>query len=852
MTPEGPLVAADGFVAGYRPSPGTYDELADDNGRVRPHWAPLVALLDGLGASEMKRRWAQAQELIHENGVSYNIYGDAQGMERPWPLSPVPALLSGASWSTLVTALTQRARLFESLLADIYGPQACLKDGSLPPELVFGHPGFLRACQGLPAPNGRWLPLYAADLVRGPDGRFRVLSDRTQVPTGMGYALENRIIVSRTLPDVFRDFNVERLARFFRTVRDTLASLAPRNRDNPRVVMLTSGPADPTYFEQAYLAQYLGYPLVHGGDLTVREGRVFLKTLGGLHAVDVILRRVHDELCDPLELRPDSLLGIPGLVQAVRERSVAIANPLGTGLVATPALLPFLPGLCRSLLGEDLQMPSVTTWWCGDPEARAQVLDRLHELVIKPAFTVSHTEPVFGGGLDRAGLDALRARIVADPRAVVAQEQVPLATTPTLNGDRLEPRHWVLRTFLVATGAGHTVMPGGLARFAPSPEALEVSIARGGGSQDTWIASTSPVNTFSLLPPTDAPIALSRGGGDLPSRVADNLFWLGRYTERAEGLARLGRVIAVRLGDQDPLVAAGAEVGPLLRALVALTHQPVSDQPGSVASTLASGEAVFLKALSVGKEPGSLPAVVRDIHRVGRECRDRISVDTWRILTSLEQDLAPSPDGGDRIANVLRGLNQTIVTLAAFSGLAMDSMTHGQAWRFLDLGRRLERAFGVAALVFWTLGGVCEREGPLLEAVLEAADSGMTYRRRYLNHLQVAPAVDLLLTDESNPRSVVFQLTTIAEHIAQLPRDASVAMRTTQERLVLQALSDLRLADVDATCATDLTGGRTALGALLRRLLEVLPRLSDSLGASYLNHAAVSRQLSGGPGEMAP
>jgi uncharacterized circularly permuted ATP-grasp superfamily protein/uncharacterized alpha-E superfamily protein len=707
----------------------------------------------------------------------------------------------------------------------------------------------------MPVAEGRWLPFYAVDLVRAPDGRFQVLSDRTQVPTGAGYALENRIIVSRAFSEAFRTCHVQRLAPFFRTMRDGLARLAPRNRDNPRVVMLSQGPSDPTYFEQSFLAQYLGYPLVHGGDLTVRSGRVYLKTLGGLHAVDVILRRVGDDLCDPLELRPEGMAGIPGLVQAVRERAVAVANPLGSGLGATPALLPYLGGLCRHFLGEDLRLPSVATWWCGDATARARALERLPELVWKPAFNVNNIQPIFGGQLDAEGRDNLRARIEADPSAWVAQEQVLLSTTPALINEKLEPRHWVLRTFLVASGDGHAVMPGGLTRFAPAADALEVSIQRGGRSKDTWVPSGGPVPAFSLLPPPAAKIALSRGGSDLPSRVADNLFWLGRYAERAEGLARLGRVLTARLGESPAEGGPAAELGPLVRALVAQANivgpAPV---PDAGAGALALWESAVLSALRDPAPAGGLPATLQALQRTARECRDRLSGDSWRMLMGLE----PQASGGVA-ANWGKGtaaglgalpsmLDELVLKLSALSGIVADSMTRGLAWRFLDMGRRLERASGMVVMLHRSLAAPVEREAALLEAVLEAADSGMTYRRRYLNRLEAAPVLDLLLADEGNPRSVIFQVNSLVDHIAGLPRDPTVAVRTPEQRLALELRAELQLADIEML-ATPAEGVRGPLVALLDRWTEALPMLSDSLSASYLSHAAVSRQLGFGGDE---
>ncbi|MGL4549878.1 MAG: circularly permuted type 2 ATP-grasp protein, partial [Gemmataceae bacterium] len=417
-------MSADTDPFAYAPPAGGFDEAFAPGGLARPHWHGLLRSLRGFGLPALKHRWAEARHLIRQNGVTYNVYGDPRGMARPWQLDPVPLVLSTAEADALEAGLTQRGRLLEALLRDLYGPQHTLTHGLLPPELVFENAAFLRPCHGSKPPGDRYLHLYAANVGRDPDGYFWVLGDRTQCPSGAGYALENRIVLSRMLPDVFRECQVQRLALFFRTLRDTLAAIAPHGRDNPRIVLLTPGPYNETYFEHAYLARYLGYPLVEGGDLTVRDNRVFLKVLGGLQPVDVIFRRLDDDFCDPLELRHDSFLGVPGLVQAARSGTVAVANALGSGLLETPALLAFLPGLCRHLLGEELRLPSAPTWWCGQPREMEHVLANLDDMVIKPARPSLRLEPTFAGELTRPRRDALAARIRAAPRDFIGQQRV--------------------------------------------------------------------------------------------------------------------------------------------------------------------------------------------------------------------------------------------------------------------------------------------------------------------------------------------------------------------------------------------------------------------------------------------
>ena len=861
---------------GYQAPAGVHDEMTAPDGAVRPHWRPFLERLRALGPAEMERRWQKARHLIHENGVSYNVYGDPRGMERPWSLSPVPVLLTPEEWAPLAAGMAQRARLLDLLLADLFGPQRSLTEGWLPPELVFCHPSFLRSLHGVKVTRGCWLPLHGVDVVRAPDGRWRALADRTQAPSGAGYALENRIVVARVLPDLFREHNVERLALFFRAFQETLREMAPHHRDHPRVVLLTPGPYNATYFEQAYLAQYLGYTLAGGGDLTVRDDRVYLKTLSGLQPVDVILRRVNDDYCDPLELRPESVLGVPGLVQAVRQGNVALANPLGAGLVQTAAILPYLPRIARHLLGEELQLPAAETYWCGDPAGLAAALARFDELVLKPTFADGFTHPIFVGGLAAADRAALRARVEASPRDWVAQEQVAASTTPSLEGEALVPRALVLRGYTIWKGDRHLVMPGALARVAGTRDNPEVSMQKGAGSKDTWVLSSEPVSAFSLLPPPSHPVELTRGGGDLASRAADNLYWLGRYAERAEGIARMARVVIERLqtAPGDPRLVAGSELGALFRALGAQTELEVAplSAPIRVGHVLPVSEEALLAALLDPEKPGRLGAVGRQVMRVARMVRDRLSADTWRVLVALDDQLmtaaragaaegggdpgeddgtgtgdatgaaAPGPRWPPGAAAAL--FDRAVLTLAAFSGLAMESMTRSQAWRFLDMGRRLERATTLALLLGSTLVERAGEEPPLLEAILEIADSGMTYRRRYLANMQVAAVLDLLLTDESNPRSVLFQLRALLDHLAALPGAAGAGgLRAPHERVAIAALAELQLADPAALAVVDGRGRRQALAGLLERLGAHLPALSDALSSSYLSHAAVSRHL---------
>ncbi len=685
--------------------------------------------------------------------------------------------------------------------------------------------------------------VYAAHLARDAGGGWRVLADRTQVPSGAGYALENRIVVSRMLPHIYHNCQVQRLAPFFMALRDTLRSLALHHRENPRIVLLSPGPRSPTYFEDAYLARYLGYTLVAGDDLAVRDYRVFLKTLGGLLPVDVILRRVYDEDCDPLELRGDSLLGVPGLVQAARNGNVAIANALGSGLLEAPAWLALLPELCRRLLGEELQLPSVRTWWCGREDDRRYVLDHLGSLVIKPAFPQRVIKPLFGHNLTAGERAELAERIRHQPRNFVAQEQVLRSAAPVWNGQGLEPWQVAFRAFLVAADDNYTIMPGGLCRVSAPGQTVADSMAAGEGSKDVWVLSDGPVAQVTLLQPAGRAIAVRRSGNELPSRVADNLFWLGRNAERAEGKLRLLRSILVRLNSESETEDL-PEIGVLFQALAGQGQagaEALAPHPLLPREVL---EEELFASLFEADRHDSLRSNLIAMNQVASMVRDRISIDSWRILYRIEQDFRrPSlPREFVQPGDLLALLNQVLINLSAFSGMATESMTRTQGWRFLDLGRRVERAMDTCALLRSTLVVPTDSETAVMEAVLEIADSLMTYRSRYLATLQPAPVLDLLVSDESNPRSIAFQLAALSEHIESLPRDQSSPARSREQRLSMSALTGVRLADIPGMCEVE-GGVREKFDRLLCRLVLHLRNLSDTIAHTYLVHAGPSRQL---------
>ncbi len=834
----------------YAPRLEAYDEMYAGEGKILPHWRVLMQELDQLGREGLERRHLEAQRLLRENGVTFNIYDGLRGMARPWELDPIPLFISAEEWSIIEAGLVQRAELLNLVLADIYGPQQLLKEGVLPPELVFGHAGFQRSCVGSIKAGDRALTICSSNLARGPDGRMWVIDDRAQSPSGAGYALENRMVMTRIAPALFRDCHVRRLAGFFQPFRDRLASLAPQNREDPRIVVLTPGPYSPSYFEHAYLANYLGYTLVQGDDLSVRDGRVWLKSLEGLHQVDVILRRVDDAYCDPLELREDSRLGVTGLLQSARLGHVAIANPIGSCVLENPGLLAFLPGIAKHFFGEDLKLPSVATWWCGQENERRFVLENLEKLVIKTIHRTRGYRSIFGAQLTQSEQAELRERILHKPYLYTGQEMVSFSTAPSLVDGQVEPRHAILRSFLVAGEGGYIAMPGGLTRIASREGELVVSNRAGGLSKDAWVLSNQPVEYVSLWRQPKQDQVLQFRTEPLPSRAADNLFWAGRYVERAEGTARLLRAIYLlrrELRDAN----GGMTISYLHNLLRALTHV-TGTYPGFVdedAEKLLKNPRPELRSLlQDASRVGSLTSTLQAFGQVAMTVRDHWPTEIWRIIDAIRQDWADDEETpGPGNYRTQDRLDHLIMQLVAFSGLTAESMARESGWLLLDIGRRLERALGLISLLRATLvpGMDDATKRQLMETVLVICDSLNTYRRRYHSYMHLPTVLELILMDPHHPRSLAYQLNCLQQHVAELPRTQVSHRLGEDERAVLEAFTALRLADaVELSSIGESDGYCKGLEELLSAQTESLWQLSEVITGTYFSHSQPPQQLS--------
>ncbi|MDF7798314.1 circularly permuted type 2 ATP-grasp protein [Pontiellaceae bacterium B1224] len=825
----------------FRPLPGAYPEMLAPDGTIRPHWQPMLRQLEEYGARNIDARWLRTQRMIRENGVTYNVYDDEQGSSHPWMLDPVPLMIDPDEWEALSAGLIQRMKVLNLTMADLYSEQKLLKNNVLPSELLYANPNFLRPCCQFTPPNGQYLTLHAVDLARTPSGKWSVVKDLSQTPPGAGYALENRLMMSRTFPTMYRVCGVERLASFFATLRNTLEGLAAGRTLSPHIVVLTPGSHSSSYFEHAYIARYLGYPLVLGNDLTVRGSEVFRKTLSGLRKVDVILRRQADSLCDPLELAGDSLLGIPGLVQAAIDGEVAIANALGSGLAETPALLPFFPTLCRNLTGEEPKLATLPTLWCGQEKECKQVLDQFDRWVIKRAFSDQREKAVLVQSLSPADRTALADRIKAEPEQFIAQESISLSSSPCWQDSQLVSRNTMLRAFIVATRDGWEVMPGGLVRTSPQADSPIVSMESGGGSKDAWLKARGAVRHVTLLPAVEDEIEPSRSDANLSSRVADNLFWLGRYVQRADMDARLLRTILRRLTEETQPDGT-PELAVLLHTLSEMTTaepgaNPITDPIKQAAETKTLiFNMIFDRAL-----PGNLHNALISACSIGSTVRERISIDTWHILDRMQGELQSTPSSGD-LFDALDMLDRLLMPLAAFSGLSSESMTHGYGWRFMDMGFRMERAVMSAQLLQELLVKPSSFEPPVLDAILEVANSAMTYRSRYQSRVVPLPLLDLLLCDDSNPRSIAYQLVLISRHVhalSELHGRGRLPEQTLADELVLH----IQNCDLNQLAQVDTKGRRATLHTLLSEVIDSVQELSNLITHRYLAHVDATSKL---------
>ncbi len=840
----------------YRPDPQWPNDTFDSAGNVRPHWRYLLESLEQLGPEALTERQHKAERLLRDEGATYNIYHDTQtqpsGFQSPrdntWKLDLIPSVLPSEDWVKIEMGLLERAELFNLLFKDLYGPRDLIRTGVLPPEAVFLHPGFLRPCHGVRLPGDHQLILHSADMMRDTQGDLCVITDRTQSPSGAGYALENRTIMSRVMPSLYRDSHVHRLALFFQKLRSKLSSLS--QEDQPRVVLLTPGPHNEAYFEHAYLANYLGFHLVQSGDLIVRNGYVWMKSLDGLSRVDVIWRRVDDSFCDPVELRGDSFLGLPSLLEVARAGRVAIANPLGSGLLENPIFLKYLPQIAEALLGRQLRLATVATLWLGDDLDWSQLQHSQEDWVLKPIFRGHQHESIRLSPEKTPARQAQLQNLATNRARWVAQPLLAAQHLPCFKEGELVSRPATLRTFSLASDQSYITLPGGLTRIGPKPGAFFISNQAGAESKDTWVIASEPERIVTNLPKGE-PGSAQREADliGLPSRVVENLFWFGRYAERAEALLRLLRTLFVMLNGEEALTEACRRQ---LLCAVGEVSGSLPHSPSQDSHTLAHPEAELIALIADGQRQGSVRSNLNALLYCANESKELLSSDILRVindisdaLVQLDASLQTPAHQAAAIAAPDEALGPLITALMALAGLAQESMLRGPGWRFMQIGKRLERSVQTAAIIeHLIVPELSEQEqSTLIQALLLTLENLISYRRRYRARMGVQSCLDLVLLDAQNPRALLFQLQSVSEHLKSLPRaNEGRHELPREERAAFEAEAQTRLVQLTELAARA-QGERPALKALCQQISALMAQVSNAMTDKYFDHKTSSQQL---------
>ncbi|BCE00992.1 circularly permuted type 2 ATP-grasp protein [Marinicellulosiphila megalodicopiae] len=876
MAVEGDLKKYSTIAEGYREdSPLTFDELVDENGNVRAHWRDFMKTQEKLGVNEIKMRKKELKNVLDENGVTFNAYTENSSQNRPWDLDPCPLILDGVEWDSLDEGLVQRAHLFNEMYKDIYGEQRLIKEGILPADLIYQHPGFNRNAMGIELPGIHRILQCSFNLVRGADNQWWVLSDRMQVTQGSGYALETRIAMSQVYPNLMRHCEVHRLATYFKQTHKTLIDIAQNT--HPTIVLLSPGPSNETYFEDAYLANYQGYTLVQGDDLVVRDGYVWIKTLQGLKKVDVILRRISDQFSDPLELRPDSFIGVPGLLESVRQKKVIVVNPIGSWILENPGFYPYLEGCCEFLLKEKLKIASVATWWCGEQKAQKHVFENIDSMVIKHIYKRELIQ--FGNTLSELEKESLIQTILKNPTLYVAQQMLNVSTMPTWKTDKLEPRNGVLRTFLTAKDKTYSLMPGGLACVATKNNQGVVSTQNGAINKDTWVRASESRPLLPFVSNQSKQQFAPPNTRSITSRTAENLFWLGRYSQRAEIIARMirqiirnyfenfnedGRLNDTGLSILNSLKEFTFYVEPAEEVIVepeinaenikqSQQQQQLQQQTQRQAQLNSNNDDndedsdftddIFTIALNP-EVSGGLFNVLNLFNQSAFHSRDVWSNDSWRLIDDIS-NFTRDAAKDHRLVGLLRSCETLLTSLLALNGLIADSMNHDDGWRMLDVGRLLERSINLSHLVSNTIAQDIDQhkdnENELLAAILSCNDNTMNFRRYYRADMDSYSVLNYILLNKFNPRGMAFGLARLLEHV-RIIFDEKNGQITDAERSILNAYTQVQLIDVQKILTIP-SDDIQSLKTLINHTQLILENVAYEIGAKCFIHTQKSRSM---------
>ncbi|TRX43164.1 circularly permuted type 2 ATP-grasp protein [Flavobacterium restrictum] len=844
-----------GLLQTYKEKINSYDEVLDQNGQVKPYWQGLFDTLESIGIEELELRNQEIVKKLKENGVTYNVYDSNKESNRAWKLDPIPFLIHESEWLSIEKGLQQRAHLLDLILKDFYGDQTLIKNAIIPAELVFDNSGFLLPCFDIRQKLDTQLLNYAVDLARGPDGKMWLLDNRTQAPSGAGYALENRIVMSKVFPELNEKTYRKRLSPYFNQLQQTVDTLGNNNNENPNVVFLTPGPGNETYFEHVYLSSYLGYTLVQGNDLLVRDGFVWLKSIDQLERVDVIIKRLDDEWCDPLELRRASLLGIPGLLQVIRLGNVAVVNPPGTSVLENYGLMAFMQNACKFLLNEPLLISSVATWWCGQTKELNFVLANLPKLIIKKTNRKQGFRSIYGRLLSIEQLTDLKHLILKSPKDYVAQEEVSLSTTPAFINGSIEPRYAAIRAFLIADGDGYTVMQGGLTRSSAVKDKFEISNQLGGISKDTWIITNSP--TTHQEKSVERKNTNNQLNNSLTSRNAENLFWVGRLCERTMALRSFLKIILNRLNEN---VTKHGNKQPefLVVLLKSLTHL-TQTYPGFVGKEAKDGEefdneAIFedpiaelLLLINDPKKAGSVVYNLQSLLNTINQVSEKWNHDTRRIINLVEDSLYTlKKTDTDNINYVNHALDKLHIRLFSFYGNIYETLPRDNGFYLLEAGKNIERILSLLSVFRSTFNfkKMVEEEAVLMEAILENHHLLAQYRNIYKSHLSLKAVINMVFLEKNLPYTLTYLLDTLSYYLSKLPKTNEPHRLTIAEKSALEASTIIKLIDADNLIQVDAaTQFRPELDQTLSSVFELICTVSNNLSRLYFNHSVMQHSV---------
>lgn len=844
-----------GLLQTYKEKINSYDEVLDQNGQVKPYWQGLFDTLESIGIGELELRNQEIVKKLRENGVTYNVYDSNKESNRAWKLDPIPFLIHETEWKSIEKGLLQRAHLLDLILKDLYGPQLLIKNVIIPAELVFDNSGFLLPCFDIRQKHDKQLLNYAVDLARGPDGKMWLLDNRTQAPSGAGYALENRIVMSKVIPELNEKTYRKRLSPYFNQLQQTVDTLGNHTNENPNVVFLTPGPGNETYFEHVYLSSYLGYTLVQGNDLLVRDGFVWLKSIDRLERVDVIIKRLDDEWCDPLELRRDSLLGIPGLLQVIRLGNVSVVNPPGTSVLENYGLMAFMQNACKFLLNEPLLLNSIATWWCGQTKELNFVLANLPKLIIKKTNRKQGFRSIYGRLLTIEQLAELKIQILQSPKDYVAQEEVSLSTTPAFINGTIEPRYAAIRAFLVADGDDYKVMQGGLTRSSALKDKFEISNQLGGISKDTWIITDAPTEYQEKS--VERKNTNNQLNNSLTSRNAENLFWLGRLCERTMALRSFLKIILSSLNEN---VTKHGNKQPefLVVLLKSLTHL-TQTYPGFVGKEAEDGEefdneAIFenplaelLLLINDSTKSGSVAYNIQSLLRTINQVSEKWNHDTRRIINLLEDSLfVLKKTDTNNINYVNHALDKLHIRLFSFYGNINETLPRDNGFYLLETGKNVERILSLISVFRSTFNykKIQEEEVLLMEAILENHHLLAQYRNIYKSHLSLKAVINMVFLEKNLPYTLSYLLDTLSYYLSQLPKTNEPNRLSLAEKSALEASTIVKLINADHLIEVDEeTQFRPELDETLSKVFELVCNVSNNLSSLYFNHSVMQHSV---------